>query len=80
MGYTRQLSYFVFFYSRDLIVAATQNVIPDTEEALNDLKAQLKLYGVTGGDFRRFRMYPKRASDPDDRLENIYRYPRFNHI
>ena len=79
-GLNKTALWFWVFYSRDLIVAATQNVIPDTEEALIDLKAQLKMYGVTGGDFRRFRMYPKRASDPDDRLENIYRYPRFNHI
>jgi hypothetical protein len=56
----------------DLIVAASQNVIQDTTEALDDLQADLKNYGVTSGDFKRFRMYPKRASDPDDKLENIY--------
>ena len=55
------------------MLAASQNVIPNTEDAFQDLLDELCRFGVTSGDFIRIRMYPKRASDPDDKLENIYR-------
>ena len=55
------------------MVAASQNVIPNTDDAFQDLLDDLMRFGVSPGDFKRTRMYPKRASDPDDRLENIYR-------
>ena len=54
--------------------AAAQNVIPNTEEALADLREELVRVGVKpGSTFKRTRMYPKFSSDPEDKLENIYR-------
>ena len=60
----------IFF--RDLCAAASQNDIPNTDEAISDLVDDLYNNGVTSGDFKRTRMYPKRVSDPEDDLENIY--------
>jgi hypothetical protein len=55
-----------------LCAAASQNDIPNTNEALTDLMDDLRISGVKDGDFKRTRMYPKKVSDPEDDLENIY--------
>ena len=58
-----------------LLHAAAQNAIPDTPEAFQDLVTELRRVGVkNSSDFKRTRMYPKRTSDPDDKLDTIYRY------
>jgi hypothetical protein len=63
----------LIFFSH-LFHAAAQNVIPDTEEAFGDLQAHLARVGIKpDSTFKRIWMYPKKASDPDDRYENIYR-------
>jgi hypothetical protein len=59
-------------FSSDLCAAASQNDIPNTDEGLSDLMDDLLKNGVKSGDFKRTRMYPKRVSDPEDDLENIY--------
>ena len=59
---------------RDLILAASQNDIPNTREALDELISDLLDNGIKPGDFQKIRMYPKKTSDPDDKLENYYRF------
>ncbi len=55
-------------------MAASQNDIPNTSEALDDLVSDLLKNGIKDGEFKKIRMYPKKTSDPDDKLENCYRY------
>ena len=62
------------FFS-DLIHISTQNVIPNTLEAFQDLLNDVISYGVAHrAGFKRTRIYPKRTIDPDDKLDNIYRF------
>ena len=59
---------------RILLAAASQNVIPDTAEAFQDFLDDLMLVGIIPtNEFKRTRMYPKRSSDPDDKLDTVYR-------
>ena len=58
-------------------MAASQNDIPNTQEALDELVSDLRDNGVKPGEFRKIRMYPKKTSDPDDKLENYYRFDFF---
>ena len=55
-------------------MAASQNEIPNTNEALDELISELHKNGVKPGDFKKIRIYANKTSDPDDKLENYYRF------